>query len=114
MPMTLSTLFRAAPRAAAALALLVGFSPAPVWADCKQDLVSAQQALQATKSAVDLADKGPDAQKCPAYRRHYAALAKVREVFGRCDTGTKKAEHAAQLNGSIEDFRKQAPRGCRP
>jgi hypothetical protein len=41
-------------------------------------------------------------------------MAKVREVFARCDTGAKKAERAAQLKASIDDFRAKMARGCRP
>jgi hypothetical protein len=38
----------------------------------------------------------------------------VREVFSRCDTGTKKGTNAAQLTAAIDDFKAKMPRGCRP
>ena len=98
-------------RSAAVIAALL--SPGAAMADCRGDLVASQQALQATTAGVAQADQGPEAARCPAYRSHYAALMKVREVFGRCDTGTKKAANAAALDGKINDFRRQAPKSCR-
>ena len=89
------------------------FSPGAAKADCRGDLVASQQALQTTTAGVAQADQGPEPARCPAYRRHYAALMKVREVFGRCDTGTKKAANAAALDGKINDFRRQAPKSCK-
>jgi hypothetical protein len=88
-------------------------SPGAAMADCRGDLVASQQALQATMASVAQVDQGPETARCPAYRRHYAALMKVREVFGRCDAGTKKAANAAALDGKINDFRRQAPKSCR-
>lgn len=103
-------------RASCAIAALVevAFCAVPARADCRADLVATQQSLETTRAGIDTAQKASDAQRCPAYRRHYAAMVKVRDVFARCDTGSLKAEHAAQLNASIEGFRKQMPRGCRP
>ena len=102
------------PRLPSAVVIAALFlSPAAAMADCRGDLVASQQALQATMAAVTQADQGPEAARCPAYRRHHAALMKVREVFGRCDTGTKKAANAAALDGKISDFRRQAPKSCK-
>jgi hypothetical protein len=104
---------RDAPLAAAVLAaVLAGTLPAA--ADCTSELTASQQSLERTRAGVAAADAAPDAQKCAAQRRYYAALVKVREVFSRCDTGAQKADHAAQLNGAIDDFRSKMPRGCRP
>ena len=87
---------------------------APAAADCLSELTASQQGLERTRAGVDAANAGPDAQKCAAHRRHYAAMVKVRDVFARCDTGAKKAERAVQLKASIDDFRAKMPPGCRP
>src|SRR5437868_6344656 len=64
------------------------------------------------RAGIEGAAKNPETQRCPAFRKHYGALIRVRDVLARCDTGTKKGERAIQLNASIDDFRKQMPRGC--
>ena len=104
-------LFRRPAPLAAALSVICA---TPAAADCRGDLLASQQSLERTRAGVDLADKGPDAQRCPAYRRHHAALVQVREVFGRCDTGAQKAARAAQVGTTIESFRARMPRGCKP
>jgi hypothetical protein len=99
--------------AAGALAfVLAGAIPAA--ADCASELTASQQSLEHTRAAVAASATSPDAQKCAAHRRYYAALVKVREVFSRCDTGTKKGTNAAQLTAAIDDFKAKMPRGCRP
>jgi hypothetical protein len=104
---------RVAPLATAALAaVLAGVVPAA--ADCKADLTGSQQSLERTRAGVTAAAASPDAQKCAAQRRYYAALVKVREVMSRCDPGSKKAERAAQLQVAVDDFKAKMPPGCRP
>ena len=104
---------RGVPLAAAALAaVLAGAVPAA--ADCKADLTGSQQSLERTRAGLAAAAASPGAQKCAAQRRYYAALVKVREVFSRCDPGSKKEERAAQLQVAIDDFKAKMPPGCRP
>jgi hypothetical protein len=111
--MTFEPSRRRAPLAAAALAaILAGAVPAA--AECSGELTASQKSLERTRAAVAAAAASPDAQKCAAHRRYYAALVKVREVFARCDPGAKKAERAAQLQGAIDEFRAKMPPGCRP
>ena len=93
-------------------AILAGVLPAA--ADCASDLTASQQNLEQTRAGVAAAAASPDAQKCAAQRRYYAALVKVREVFSRCDTGAKKGDNAAQLKVAIDGFKAKMPRGCRP
>jgi hypothetical protein len=109
----MTSVFALLPRLAAGAATCLLLGSGAAMADCRGDLVASQQALQTTTAGVAQADQGPEPARCPAYRQHYAALMKVREVFGRCDTGTKKAANAAALDGKINDFRRQAPKSCR-
>ena len=87
---------------------------APALADCRADLVATNQTLQATRAGLDAADGGAKAQRCAAYRRHFAAMKGVREVFARCDHGQQRAEHVDQLNNSISDFGKLVENNCKP
>lgn len=98
---------------AGALALILA-GAIPAAADCASELTASQQGLERTRAGVATAATSPDAQKCAAQRRYYAALVKVREVFTRCDTGAQKGSHAAQLTTAIDDFKAKMPRGCRP
>jgi hypothetical protein len=109
--MVSATYRRHAPLVAAML-ILAGASPAA--ADCAGELTASQQNLERTRAAVAANAASPDAQKCAADRRYYAALIKVREVFSRCDTGAQKESNAAQVTATINDFRAKMPRGCRP
>jgi hypothetical protein len=90
------------------------FAAGPAFADCKSDLVATQKGLQATRVGVEEVAKAPDAGKCPAHRKHYAAMVKFRDLLGRCDSGATKADNLTKLNASIEDFRKKMPAGCNP
>jgi hypothetical protein len=99
--------------ATGALVLLLG-AAMPAVADCASDLTVSQQSLERTRAGVAAAATSAEAQKCAAHRRYYAALVKVRDVFTRCDTGTQKGSHAAQLTATIDDFKTKMPRGCRP
>lgn len=101
-------------RALALAAALAALASGAAGADCKDDLVATQSGLEATRAGVEQAARGPEAGKCAAHRRHYAAMVQVRNVFGRCDTGSNRAQHLAQLNASIDDFRKKMPAGCKP
>ena len=112
--MTGRALRRQALARAAAWAVLLVLATVPASADCAGELTASQQSLARTRSAVTAAATSPDAQKCAAHRRYYAALVKVRDVFSRCDPGTKKAERAAQLQAAIDDVKAKMPPGCRP
>src|SRR5215467_9635120 len=111
--MTFAAYRRHALLTAAALAVVLA-GAVPAAADCASELTASQQNLERTRAAVAATAAAPEAQKCAAQRRYYAALVKVREVFSRCDTGGQKGDHAAQLKVAIDDFRGKMPQGCRP
>jgi hypothetical protein len=109
-----TALGRQAPPRVAAWTVLLALTTVPASADCASELTTSQKSLERTRTAVTAAAASPDAQKCAAHRRYYAALVKVRDVFSRCDPGAKKAERAAQLQAAIDDFKAKMPPGCRP
>jgi hypothetical protein len=104
---------KGAARMAAAVPLLALFL-APAAAACREDLLASQQKLATTRAGIQKVAAASDAQKCPAYRRHYGAMLEVRKVFAQCDTGAQGPEQIAQLDGLIEAFRKRLPSGCKP
>jgi hypothetical protein len=81
-------------------------------ADCRDDLVKADQEFARTRSALQQAAEAAPAVKCAAYRRHIASLTKVRNVFARCDTSVAKAKNAAQTNATLASFNKQMRETC--
>ena len=81
-------------------------------ADCRDDLVKADQEFAKTRSALQSAAEAAAPVKCAAYRRHIASLTQVRNVFARCDTSAGKAKNAAQTNATIASFNKQMRETC--
>jgi len=95
-------------------AVLAVFAVASAQADCRDDLVKADQNFARTRSALNAAATAAPNAKCAAYRRHIASLTEVRNVFARCDTSAGKAKNAAQTNAALAAFNKQARETCPP
>jgi hypothetical protein len=93
---------------AVTLALPGALSPAV--AECRDDLVSVSQTVERTRAELQGAAA---AAKCAAYRQHVAALAQVRDVFARCDSGANKGKNAAQVKATIADVTKQMRASCK-
>jgi hypothetical protein len=83
-------------------------------ASCRDDLVASQKDLQDSAAGIEQVAAGPDPARCPAHRRHYAALVRFRDVLNQCDKSKDRAERVVGLNTKIEGLRKQMPGGCRP
>ncbi|HEX2656584.1 MAG TPA: hypothetical protein VHN11_23440 [Xanthobacteraceae bacterium] len=109
--MMTQTLRRAAPILSFVCTLVFGAGAA--LADCKSDLTASAQTLQGTQAAVVQVAGGPEAGKCDAFRRYHQAVVGFRAVMIRCDKGKKTAEHVNQLDTSIGDIKKNAPKGCK-
>jgi hypothetical protein len=82
-------------------------------ADCRDDLVKADQNFNRTRSDLQKASTGTPPVKCMAYRKHVASLAEVRKVFARCDTSASKQANAAQTNTALAAFTKQMQENCK-
>lgn len=94
---------------ALALAVCTGAAQAQT---CRDDLIKADQTFNRTRSELQKAATAAPNVKCAAYRRHVAALTSVRNVFGRCDTGTNKAKNAAATNAALAEFTRQMRETC--
>jgi|EndMetStandDraft_2_1072991.scaffolds.fasta_scaffold78778_2 hypothetical protein len=81
-------------------------------ADCRDDLIKADQNFNKTRSALQKAATAAPPVKCAAYRQHIASLNLVKGVFARCDTSATKAKNAAQTNSAITEFTKQMRSSC--
>ena len=79
---------------------------------CRDDLIKADQNFNRTRSDLQKAASAAPNVKCAAYRRHIASLTTVRNVFARCDTGSNKAQNAAQTNAALADFTRQMRETC--
>ena len=101
-------------RASAALALLVAgvVSAGAQGANCRADLIKADQGIHRSLDNVQKAKDATATVKCAAFRRHIAALNGVKAVMARCDTGPNKAANAAQTNTAIATFAKEARETC--
>ena len=99
-------------RTLALAGVLAAFTAASAHADCRDDLVKADQNFAKTRSALNAAATASPNVKCAAYRRHIASLTEVRNVFARCDTSAGKAKNAAQTNAALAAFNKQAQDAC--
>jgi len=98
-------------KAAAITAACIGASPAT--AACRDDLIKADQNFNRTRTELQGAASAAAPAKCAAFRRHVASLTRVRNVFERCDTGTNKAQNAAQTNSALAEFTRQMNESCK-
>jgi len=106
--MDIGSIFRAA-----ALAGALAGAAQPANAACRDELIKADQNFNRTRTDLQNAATAPAPAKCAAYRRHVASLTQVRNVFARCDTGTRKAQNAAQTNTALAEFTKQMRDSCK-
>ena len=100
--------------AGVAASVWLAAAAAAVAAECRDELIASQSSLQTTSAGIEQAAAAPPAEKCPAQRRHYAAMMKFRDVLSRCDLSKDRAGRVAGLDASIDRFRKAMPPGCRP
>jgi hypothetical protein len=82
-------------------------------ADCRDDLVKADQDFSKSRTALNAASNAPPPVRCAAYRRHVASLTQISKVFARCDTGSDKAKNATQTTSALADFRRQMNEVCK-
>ena len=93
--------------------LLAAFVCGSAFADCRDDLVKADQHFNRTRSELQKAATATPPVKCAAYRRHVASLTEVRKVFARCDSSANKEANAAQTNTTLVVFTRQMQENCR-
>jgi len=82
--------------------------------ECDQESYATRQLLAISHTAVQATAQSPEPVKCQAWRRYYSAMVMARDVFARCDNGELRAEHAAQLESSINKFKSHMPPDCTP
>ena len=83
-------------------------------AECAKDSSATRQLLAGGRTAIQATAQSPEPVKCQALRRYYSAMIVAREVFARCDMGELRAQHAAQLESSINRFKTTMPADCTP
>ena len=93
--------------------LLAAFASGSASADCRDDLVKADQHFNRTRSDLQKAADATPPMRCAAYRRHIASLTEVRSVFARCDTSANKQANAAQTKTTLVEFTRQMQESCK-
>ena len=93
--------------------LLAVFASGSASADCRDDLVKADQHFNRTRSDLQKAADAAPPMRCAAYRRHIASLTEVRSVFARCDTSANKQANAAQTKTTLVEFTRQMQESCK-
>jgi hypothetical protein len=93
--------------------LLAASACGSAFADCRDDLVKADQHFNRTRSDLQKAASATPPVRCAAYRRHVASLTEVRKVFARCDTSASKEANAAQTSTALAVFTKQMQESCK-
>jgi hypothetical protein len=106
----------AAPQLPSSAPAAIDRAPAapPAQVECDKESSATRQLLAVSRTAIRAAAQGPEAGKCQALRRYYSAMVIAREVFAQCDMAELRAQHAAQLESSINKFRTNMPPDCPP
>jgi hypothetical protein len=92
-------------RAAAAALAVAAAVPARAQGDatCPRDVVVAQSMQRQALDQLEQAD-GDAAKSCRIWRRHVDTMRRVAGVYGRCLSGSERAERLAQVQGSEKEF----------
>ena len=90
------------------------FAVASAAADCRTDLIAVDTTLKSSRAGVESAASAAAAVQCAAYRKHVAALTKVRDVFARCDTSKQRDANVAAVGTTLADFTARARAACGP
>ena len=85
------------------LAGLSGSAWAQGDATCGRDVLVAQSMQRQALEQLEQAD-GDDAKNCRVWRRHVDTMRRVASVYGRCLSGSERAQRLAQVQGSDREF----------
>ena len=95
-----------APRLIAIVCVLIG-APGSASAQgettCARDVLVAQSMQRQALDQLEQAD-GEDAKNCRVWRRHVDTMRRVASVYGRCLSGSERAQRLAQVQGSDREF----------
>nr|WP_244537086.1 hypothetical protein [Methylobacterium pseudosasicola] len=85
------------------LASLPELAQAQNEATCGRDVLVAQSMQRQALEQLEQAD-GDDAKNCRVWRRHVDTMRRVASVYGRCLSGSERAQRLAQVQGSDREF----------
>lgn len=72
-------------------------------ATCGRDVLVAQSMQRQALEQLEQAD-GDDGKNCRVWRRHVDTMRRVASVYGRCLSGSERAQRLAQVQGSDREF----------
>ena len=81
-------------------------------AQCKRDLFFAKSSLSDMRARLDRIENAPLGTQCVAWREHVDTAGKAGAVFGRCLTGTERADSMAEMAESVSGFSDLLKRKC--
>ena len=91
----------------AAILVILGVLPSVAQAQgeatCGRDVLVAQSMQRQALEQLEQAD-GDDAKNCRVWRRHVDTMRRVASVYGRCLSGSERAQRLAQVQGSDREF----------
>ncbi|MFD0935293.1 hypothetical protein [Methylobacterium trifolii] len=79
---------------------------------CPRDVLVAQSMQRQAVDQLEQAD-GDEAKNCRIWRRHVDTMRRVAGVYGRCLSGSERAERMAQVQGSEKEFSAAIRSRCR-
>ena len=91
-----------------ALVLAVAVPVAPAAAGpvakpaCARELAATETSLLKTLVRMQGAGKASSSEQCETYRAHAAVVAKARDVFERCSTGTVREQEIGDMDGALD------------
>jgi hypothetical protein len=100
---------------AVALALAVPAAPAaagPGKPACARELAVTETSLLKTLVRMQGVGKASQSEQCETYRAHAAVVAKARDVFERCSTGTTRAQDLGDMDGALDRMKSAIASTC--
>ena len=79
---------------------------------CKRDLHLASAGVTEAMSRLKGLAKIAGEERCAAYRQHFLAVVKARNVFATCKTGPDRDQDVVRLDGTIEDINGGIAESC--
>ena len=79
---------------------------------CAHELAVTETSLLKTLVRMQSVGKASASEQCETYRAHAAVVAKARDVFERCSTGTARAQDIGDMDGALDRVKSAIASAC--
>jgi len=79
---------------------------------CARELAVTETSLLKTLVRMQSVGKASASEQCETYRAHAAVVAKARDVFERCSTGTTRAQDLGDMDGALDRVKTAIATSC--